>query len=216
MKQVASRKQSKNNAVIDWRNLKGIVSIEYDRQNKEVLQIINQRFMVVTIAIGGAATVLGWVATIFSASGSINGIRVLSLSGILFLGLMFALSHLLLRTARLITTSIIARYEVPVSPLKHEHIWHEFRNTGKKYSAYTRPYGWIFVLLGFIVWVVPFALRCINAECVIWDVYELCILIVLAIFLLLVILFTESKIFLPNEKDLIIRWEQAITKVKNR
>jgi hypothetical protein len=210
------------NTKIDWQQNTGMLTAEFDRQNKEVLQIVNQRFTLITVAIGGTATVLGWMATnirLVPDNPSPETLKqfflsnqYLSLAGIVLLALAFALSFLLLRTVRLVTTSIIARYEDPDSPLRHENIWKQFRATNK-YTAYSRPLGWVYFSLGIVMWIVPLLIRASRGP-LLWYPNEEMVALCVSLYSLFVVGITEWRWFAPDEETLIKQWEKAIRAVQ--
>lgn len=149
----------------DWRNDEKLISTEFDRENKEVLQLINQRFLLMTGAITGVTLILGWLA---SSSGSLFAsglsqplifVSVISCAcGLGLLTMFYLLSFFLLRTIRIISSLIYVRYEAPSeSPLAHEHLWAKFRT--KNYAAYSKPFAIIYLILGVAIWLVPFLIR---------------------------------------------------------
>ena len=197
---------------IPWENKDklGAIFAEYDKQNKEVLQIVNQRFQLITLAVIGTVTILGWLGsnlTKLKETELIGQIQILSLCGVVFLCSLYILSFRLLGTMRVFTTLIQARYETADSPLRHEHLWRHF--TRKPYSAYSKPYASVYLILAFAVFLVPLFFRPPYDKYPV-GFFDGAIFVAFSLFFVFVWLTTWQKLWSPDERELLDRWNEAI------
>jgi hypothetical protein len=171
--------------------------------NLEVNQIVNQRFILTTLAI----SIFGVVLSIFIPREAPTGSDVGAFTyvgSIILLSVLLALfiySYLLKRTLRVMTT-----YLIVTDRSSWEKDWQRFRNGGKKYPGYTRPHSFVFLFLGIVSAIYPYIIS-LSYGLTLRPFEGLAIQIAFVVAYFLVIVFLGLSNGKDHEKDYRKRWE---------
>lgn len=128
----------------------------------EVLQLVNQRFQVVTLAMLVFVTICGWLtsAVVGSSSNAVDRVRLARGASLLLLTVLlflFLYQFALQRMLRTLTTYLKVQGSV------WEDHWQKFRKTkrGRKYWAYSKGAALVFSVLGIATLIYPLLLQVI-------------------------------------------------------
>lgn len=171
--------------------------------NAEINQIINQRFLIVTLAITISGVILSWAIPrqIPSGQDALGGFSFAIASlHIIILILLFYFHHRIKQYLRVLTS-----YLVETGASEWEKAWREYRKM--PHSAYTDIHTIIFMLLTILATLFPFVVALTFGLCV-KPVAAAIFTVALSIICLTIMYCIGFREWLDSEQKAIERWKE--------